>query len=504
MMNGAGWIDELMQDLRYALRQVRHSIGFAVVVAGTLALGIGGTTAVFSVMHGVLLAPLPYAQPGQLVRIYQEEPGNPATRGGVSAPHFRTLREQATSFADVGARYFREDLGLDLSQVGGGQRLRTLLVTSDYFRTLRAGAFRGHGFQIEDEAGKPGNDRTGARRVVLSDAVWRARFDSDPSIVGSTIRLSGEPYEVAGIAPEGFEDPVVGAVGAWVPYNLTRDTITENYSLTVVGRLRTGVSVKQALAELAVLSQSMKQRWPEVSSSSIVALPLQEDVVAPSRNLIQLLLIAVGLVLLVACVNVANLVLVRATGRGQEFAVRAALGSSRGRLARQLMAESLVLAAFGGIAGLALAALGVKVLKTLGRDAIPRMDSVRFDPLVLVFAVVVTVATALVCGVMPALRLTRSDPNRALMQQPRSATGTRGQGRLRSGLAAAQFALALALVAGAGVLSKSFYELMKIDPDSASIAFSRSTSIYRTSAMTPIDAPSFKRSWHGGSRRFRA
>ncbi len=153
-------MDEFVQDLRYAFRQVRHGIGFAAVVAGTLALGIGGTTAVFSVMHAVLLAPLPYAQPGQLVRIYQEEPGNPATRRGVSAPHFTTLREQATSFVDVGGRYFREDLGLDLSQVGCGQRLRTLLVTSDYFRTLRAEPFRGPGFQIEDEAGEPGEDRT--------------------------------------------------------------------------------------------------------------------------------------------------------------------------------------------------------------------------------------------------------------------------------------------------------------------------------------------------------
>ena len=237
------------------------------------------------------------------MRIYQQEPENPATRGGVSAPHFGTLRDQAASFVDVAARYSREDLGLDISHGGTPQRLRVLLVTSDYFRTLRAEPFRGPGLQIEDEAGEPGDDRIGARRVVLSDAVWRARFNGDPSIIGKTIRLSAEPYEVAGIAPAGFEDPTVGAVDAWLPYNLTRDTLTENYSLTVVGRLRTGVSVKQALAELAVLSESMKQRWPEVSASSVVALPLQEDVVAPSRNLLQLLLIAVGLVLLVVCVK---------------------------------------------------------------------------------------------------------------------------------------------------------------------------------------------------------
>jgi putative ABC transport system permease protein len=454
----------VFHDLRYALRQIRHSLAFSVVVAATLALGIGGTTAVFSVMHAVLLAPLPYAEPGQLVRIYMEEPGKPSTRGGVSAPHFRTLRDQAASFTDVTARYLREDLGLDLSSAGGdGQRLRALLVASDYFRTLRAEPFLGPGFQLDDEAGAPGDDRTGARRMVLSDAVWRSRFNGDPSIVGRTIRLSAEPYEVAGVAPAGFEDPVVGAVDAWLPYNLTRDTLTQNYSLAVIGRVRTGVSVNQAAAELAVMSEAMKQRWPEVRASSLVARPLQEDVSAPSRSLLQLLVIAVGLVLLVACVNVANLVLTRATGRAHEFAVRAALGSSRGRLARQLLIESLLLAALGGTAGLGLAALGVRVLRTLGRDALPRLDSVGFEPVVLAFAAVVTIATALVSGVLPALRLVKSDPNRALTQQSRSATGTMRQGHVRNGLAAAQLALALALLAGAGVLSVSFYRLMNVD-----------------------------------------
>jgi hypothetical protein len=241
------------QDLRYAVRQLRRSPGFSAVVISTLAVGIGGTTAVFSVMHAVLLAPLPYLQPGELVRIYQQEPDNPASRRHLSAPHFRTLRDQAASFVDVSARYFRDDMGLDLASGGNPQRLRVLLVTYEYFRTLRAEPFRGPGLQIEDEAGEARDDRIGARRVVLSDVVWRARFNGDPSIVGKTIRISAEPYEVAGIAPAGFEDPVVGAVDAWVPYNLKRDTITENYSLTVVGRLRTGVSVKQTLAELAVL-----------------------------------------------------------------------------------------------------------------------------------------------------------------------------------------------------------------------------------------------------------
>jgi predicted permease len=453
----------IKQELRYALRQVRLSPGFSAVVIATLAVGIGGATAVFSATHTVLLAPLPYAQPGQLVRVYQQEPDNPATRAGVSAPHFRALRDDAASFVDVAARYFREDLGLDISHGRNPERLRVLLVTSNYFRTLRADPFLGRGFQIEDETGLPGDDRIGARRVVLSDRIWHARFSRDPSIVGRTIRLSAEPYEVAGIAPPGFEDPVAGAVDAWLPYNLTRDTMTQNYSLTVIGRVRTGTTITQALAELAILSESMKRRWPEVRASSIAAVPLQEDVVAPSRHLLQLLLVSVGLVLLVACVNVATLVLVRTNGRAQEFAVRAALGSGSGRLARQLMVEALVLAAIGGLAGLVLAWLGVTVLQRLGRDALPRLDGIHLDPLVLLFAVVVTVGTALACGMAPVLRVRKRDPRDALTQQSRLVTGTRSQGRLRNGLAAAQLALALALVAGAGILSVSFYRLMKVD-----------------------------------------
>ena len=452
----------IRQDLRYAARQLRRSPGFSAVVIATLAVGIGGATAVFNVAHGVLLEPLPYAEPGRLVRIYQQEPGNPSTRRGVSAPHFRTLRDESAVFEDVAARYIREDMGLDIANGGNPQRLRVLLVTSDYFRTLRPDGFLGPGLQVEDEAGEPGDDRVGARRVVLSDAVWRARFNGDPSIVGRTIRLSAELYEVVGIAPENFADPLVGAVDAWLPYNLVRDTITENYSLTVFGRLRTGVSVKEALAELGVLSQSMKQRWPEVGASSVVALPLREDVGAQSRGLLQLLIVAVGLVLLVACVNVANLVLVRATGRAQEFALRAALGSGRARIARQLIVENVVLAACGGVFGLALAWFGVNVLQIFGRDALPRADAVGFNPTVLLFAFLVTLGTALVCGVTPALRSARSDPGHALTLQSRSATGSRRQGRLRSGLAAAQLALALALLVGAGVLSVSFYQLMKV------------------------------------------
>ena len=190
-MNGVRWIDGLGQDLRYALRQLRHSLGFSGVVIATLALGIGGTTAVFSVMHAVLLAPLPYAQPGQLVRIYQQEADNPATRTpGMSAGRFHALRERVSAFTGVaGARSDNNLTGLDLFNDGQPQRLRVLRVTSDYFRTLGSAPFRGPGFGPDDESG--------TRRVVLSDALWRTRFHGDPSVIGTTVHLSGEPYEIA-------------------------------------------------------------------------------------------------------------------------------------------------------------------------------------------------------------------------------------------------------------------------------------------------------------------
>jgi predicted permease len=453
--SGFRWVDGAAQDLRYAGRQLRHSLGFSAVVIVTLALGIGGTTAVFSVVQAVLLAPLPYEQPGQLVRLYQQEPDKPDTRGILAGTHFTFLREHAASFEDVAAIYTYSETGLDLVRGGRAERLRVLRVTSGYFGTLGSGPLRGRGFDRADE--------TGARRIVLGDTIWRTRFGGDPSVIGTTIQLSAEPYEIVGVAPRGFADPIAGDADAWVPYSLARDTYEENNSLSAVGRLRNGISLEQARAELASFSGPMKDRWPAARASMVVAFPLQEDLVTTARGPLRLLLVAVGLVLLVACVNVANLVLVRASGRVHEFAVRSALGSGRGRLARQLLIESMLLAALGGLLGLALARVGIEVLQEIGRDALPRLKDVGFDPVVLGFALLTTVATAITFGVAPALRLAGVAPNQALRQQSRSATGTQGQQWLRGGLAAAQLAVALTLLVGAGVLFTSFYRLQQVD-----------------------------------------
>ena len=447
------------QEFRYASRQLRHSPGFSALVIATLALGIGGTTAVFSVLQAVLLAPLPYEEPAQLVRFYQQEPDKPATRSYLAAPHFASLREHAASFEAVAALFTDAETGHDLVKDGQAQRIRVLRVTSDYFHTLRSTPSLGPGFDRRDEAG--------TRRVVLSDGLWRTRFAGDVSVVGSVIQLSAEPYEVAGIAPPGFEDPIAGSVDAWVPYSLARDltrvSAEENNAVSAIGRLRDGVSLEQAREELRSLSRSMQERWPAARLSAVDAAPLQEDLVAIARRPLHLLVGAAALVLLVACVNVANLVLARGTGRIQEFAVRSALGSGSRRLVRQMFVESLLLAGLGGLMGLALASVTISILQHVGRDALPRFDEIGFDPVVLGFAALVTLVTAVASGVAPALRFARIAPVDALRQQSRSATGTRSLRRLRNGLAAAQLALTLTLLVGAGVLLGTVHQLQQVD-----------------------------------------
>lgn len=448
-------IESFAKDVQYGLRTLTKNPGFTVVVAATMALGIGGVTAVFSVIQAVLLEPLPYRDSGQLVRLYQGPPPPAEARGYLTGPHFKQIRDHAPSFVDVTALYTYAETGVDFAWEGRPQRLRALRVSSEYFRTLGYEPRLGRPFESEDE--------TGTRNVVLSDALWRSRFRSDPSCIGATVRLNAEPYKIVGVAPTGFEDPIVGEVDAWLPLELATATSRNNYFLTAIGRLRKGVSIEQARAELAALNQSISERWRNVFQNTLVMRPLKEDLVATSRRTLHLLFFAVVLVLLVACVNVANLALVRTVGRTRELAIRAALGSSGFRIARQLLVESLLISAIGGLLGLVLAVLGVKVLQILGCNAISRLDEVGFNPVMLGFAVLVTLATGITFGVAPAIRFARVHPGWTLREQPRSATGTREQGRLRSALAAAQIALALTLLVGAGVLMASFYRLQQVN-----------------------------------------
>lgn len=288
-MRGVYFIENAAQDIRYAIRTLAKAPAFTLVVVATLALGIGGITAVFSVVQAVLLAPLPFEQPGQLVRLYQQDPNRPSTPYYVTGPHFAEIRNRTSSFEDVSALANYRERGLDLSQDGQAQRLRALRVSSGYFRTLRAGPVRGREFDRDDEAG--------AKLVILSDPLWRNRFAGDLSIVGRTIHLSAEPYVVVGIAPAGFKDPVAGEADVWEPYNLASDDDETNHSLSLIGRLRNGVTLAQARAELAALSRALQERWPRTNNTLLVQ-PLKDDLVAHSNGTLNLVSIAVVLVLM--------------------------------------------------------------------------------------------------------------------------------------------------------------------------------------------------------------
>lgn len=450
-------IEGILRDIRYALRSLKRSPSFTFVVAATLALGIGGATAVFSVIQAVFLAPLPYEQPGQLVRFYQQAGEDPSTRTFLTGPHFRRLRDSLSQLQDAAAIDNYGESGLDLVHEGAAQRLRTLEVTSAYFRTLQSGPVRGREFERADEV----DDN---RLVILSDALWRARFHSDPAILGKSIRLSAEPYTVVGIAPAGFEDPIEGAIDAWLPQVLQEgEQWSDNHSISAVGRLRPGVSIEQARAELSSINPTFDQLWPTVESNALALEPLHEDLVAGSRDPLHLVALAVGMVLLLACVNVANLFLVRATGRARELAIRSSLGSGRLRIARQLLVESVLLAVVGGLGGLGLAWLAQRALLALGRGTIPRIGEVDLDPTVLAIAALLTLGTGLAFGLLPAVRFARMHPSQGLLTDTRSSTGSLSQQRLRNGLAAAQLALALTLAAGAGVLITSFHRIHQVD-----------------------------------------
>jgi predicted permease len=452
-MRGTQFLESVVQDVRYATRTLWKAPVFTAMVVATLGLGIGGITAVFSVVQTVLLAPLPYEQPGQLVRMYQVDPNRPASPYYVTGPHFREIRDHISSLEEVVALGNYSERGLDLVHDGQARRLRVLRVTSGYFRTLRSGRLRGREFDREHE--------TRTRLVVLGAPLWRSNFHSDSSIIGRTIRLSAEPYVVVGVAPDGFKDPVEGDVDAWVPYDLASDRDESNHSLTLLGRLRNGVTVAQARAELAALSQTLKERWPQTDNTLIVQ-PLKDDLVAYSRGTLNVLSVAVALVLMVACLNVANLFLVRAIGRVREFGIRSALGSGGIRIARQLLVESILLAAAGGAVGLGLGVATLNALRSFGGHAIPRLEEVGLDPVILSVTAAVTLLTGLIFGIGPAVRFARMDPNYALHQQSRSASGDRGQGRVRSGLAILQVTFALILLVGAGVLAVSFYSLRQV------------------------------------------
>jgi putative ABC transport system permease protein len=449
-----GWLDDARRDVRHAARTLLRAPGFTIVALLTLALGIGANTAVFGVLHAVVLRPLPYEQAGRLVRVYESVGGTDSYWGG---PSVMALRDGSNSL-EVAALYTYSAEGADITGGSRLDRVQTLRVSANYFDVLRVTPAVGHVFEAADE-------RPEARVAVVSTRIWREQLGGVADPVGRFLRLNGVPYRVVAVLPEGFDDPLQPRVEIWTPLDMraVARSDVDNFWLTVLARLRPGATLEQAQAEAAARVAAV----PEIASRrgaqrSARVVPLQADTVGTAGQMLWVLFGAVGLVLLIACVNVASLFLARGAARQSELAVRSALGCSRGRLVRQLLVESVLLSLGGGLAGLLLARLVTRLLLTAAPESVSLASSATFGTSVLVFSTGVALLAGIVFGILPALQVTHPGFDGSSRLARRGSSANRRQVRTRNTLVVGQIALALVLVVGAGLLLRSFDRLRSV------------------------------------------
>jgi putative ABC transport system permease protein len=457
----------LYQDLRYSFRSLRKTPGFTLVVVLTLALGIGANTAIFSIVDGVLLRPLPFAQPLRLVRIVDDAPGAGLHNIGMSVPELRDLQERSGLFDGVTA-----ELSADMNITGTGhpERGELLGVTANYFSVLGVPAQLGRVFGPEDNA--LGFSET----AVISDGFWRRTFGGDPAVLGKRIRLDNDAYTIVGVAPRGFRHPgktVATDVDVWAATGFAGNPFppAQRGSLVLQGaiaRLRPGLSIQQAQARLDSFTAQLKSQYagdyPPEQRFTIRLEPLKDSLTGDVRPMLLTLLAAVAMMLLIGCANIANLLLVRAAGRQREIALRQSLGATRARLVRQMLTESVLLALVAGGVGVAAAVWSLQLLLYIVPSKLPRLSEIAIDGRVLLFACAVSLVTGILFGLAPAFQVSGFDLAAFLKEGSRGASVGRRQRRASAILVSAEFAVCLMLMAGAGLLVRSFWKLAQVDP----------------------------------------
>ncbi len=448
-------METLWHDIRYGALQLARSPGFTAVAELTLALGIGANTAIFSVANAVLLQPLPYKDPDRLVRLWESNPGRNWPFFSASAPNFDDWTKQNQSFESLAAS---EGGTLNLTGDGEPERLVSRRVSSTFFPLLGIEPALGRNFTREED--QPGSTRV----VILSHGFWQRRFGSDPKILGRALQLNGEPNEVVGVLPAEFQFSPGTEVYAplAIDWNQRGRANRSNHTLLVVGRLKPGLTLAQAQADMDGIAKRLEQQHPETNSGWGVRTATFYDwfFTQETRQGIWVLLGAVGFVLLIACANVANLLLARLPGRRRELALRVALGAERSRVLRQLLTESALLASLGCLGGMLLAAWGTDMIASSTSINVPRLDETRLDGVVLAFSVLLSVVTTVVFGLAPALQASRANLHDVLKEGSRGMAGSRH--RLRAALVVSEIALALMLLVGAGLMLRSLLHLQSV------------------------------------------